>query len=986
MSLDLFANFERASNSSVFYRITGPSPYTITYKLSDISFPELDISEYYDAEYSFDGVSFVPFTPNLSGQYISERTVNASVPATFSFYVGVTSTLDNNDTKRFSLSATFLESFPQADFITYPSSIIYLNPSTNEVSRKTLNSQNFQESEGARFYGEGHTEQFWFNTTNAYSSNDTALWFVGSQLSALWTGQTATGNTASLQISSESNQAAVLPVHLLVSNNLITSSSSIFTYDDGTGEKKFYPFFSSTLTVEGHEDVENNTTLKQSISVLLYPEPTSFSLVNSFESVPVYLPFDYSFQSFVTKAEIPSSVGILKEEFLGSMWNISSDSEFGGWGGELDAFSSTEFLSGITAYQYSLKYQQDTHSPITYFKVSPLVESVTTVTSTLIKKVSIDLDPYDWKEKNVEQTLQTSLTSSPIPFSSIYTPNYYNIKLEPVSLEFIPNHKTDLLITKIEATSNISSDVLVIEPQLSASNEGSLVGEMFFTETGKADLNVSISFFDSELSSTDVASYTFPSLIEIVENYDDEDEAYYRSPLAALRLPVNEEPKITPNEWVTADNVNSIVTKFYDVVIELEKNTQLVAPKSKFIGMLTSNTDELTSYSKWKVELVDLDDYPLIDCSINDNRLIKDVAHVKNQNAFIIAHSNRLNVTTNERTPKVLATRQQATEIYNFQNIVSVNITPNGKVVVLDNVLLTISVFTIENNNLRLLIDWGGFGTASSPNAFNNPADMHVDQQGNIYVADTGNNCIKKFTITGKNVLTLTDDGFLNNPPLSVCVDSESKMHCLTNNGVFVFDAYGTFLFQYIMFDGITGISKINTSFNRELLYITHEKGIVKYFKTGTIADHTFNDYVCGDGTVLNNFSSVLQTEYRNVYGITNDKIVKIADIVKNVETKASLDSNLFWEIHSVLIHPEEYIQPWVYLKSFHRLWDNIELLRNSLFYNQLNCKTYIPPVYQKRDLVIGQNELVTNSVINRLSNQLWVNMQSLIKYFNCID
>ena len=84
-----------------------------------------------------------------------------------------------------------------------------------------------------------------------------------------------------------------------------------------------------------------------------------------------------------------------------------------------------------------------------------------------------------------------------------------------------------------------------------------------------------------------------------------------------------------------------------------------------------------------------------------------------------------------------------------------------------------------------------------------------------------------------------------------------------------------------------------------------------------------------------------------------------------------------------ILVHREEYVQPWVYLKSFHRLWDNIELLRSSLFYEISGCRSFVSPKYLKQDLVIGQNEIVVNSVINRLSMQLWENLNAMFNYFD---
>ena len=60
MALDLFANFERASNNTVFYRLTSdgvgsPRLYTVTLKLSDTSFPDADLSASFYATSSVNG-------------------------------------------------------------------------------------------------------------------------------------------------------------------------------------------------------------------------------------------------------------------------------------------------------------------------------------------------------------------------------------------------------------------------------------------------------------------------------------------------------------------------------------------------------------------------------------------------------------------------------------------------------------------------------------------------------------------------------------------------------------------------------------------------------------------------------------------------------------------------------------------------------------------------------------------------------------------
>jgi hypothetical protein len=137
------------------------------------------------------------------------------------------------------------------------------------------------------------------------------------------------------------------------------------------------------------------------------------------------------------------------------------------------------------------------------------------------------------------------------------------------------------------------------------------------------------------------------------------------------------------------------------------------------------------------------------------------------------------------------------------------------------------------------------------------------------------------------------------------------------------------------------------------------------------------------DGTFLQGFTSVYQDKYRNVYITVKDQIIRVADLMKLNRHRAQTIADVLWSPSEIYVHKDEYIQPWVYLKAFHRLWDNIELYRNSLFYNNVGRGVYTAPAYDKSELVIGQNELVTNAVINRICTQLWTNLRSLINFFN---
>jgi hypothetical protein len=306
------------------------------------------------------------------------------------------------------------------------------------------------------------------------------------------------------------------------------------------------------------------------------------------------------------------------------------------------------------------------------------------------------------------------------------------------------------------------------------------------------------------------------------------------------------------------------------------------------------------------------------------------------------------------------------------------------KIVVLDGVLPRVSVYEFVNNDIVLKDAWGKYGLQKNPLGFKQPTDIHIDKYNSVWIADSGNNCVKKFTIVGKPLLTLTHALFDEEGILSVCVDSMDRLHCLTSSRIVVFDQTGSYLFDYKLHEDIVGAQKINTSYNEEMLYVTYTYGTAKYFRNGIFSNFIMKDIVCADGNYLRGYHSITQDKFRNVYITAGDKILHVQDIQQTVQLKAPIKPELYWEKQELTVHKEEYVQPWVYLKSFHRLWDNIELLRNSIFYtNGDPCKGFISPTYKKEDIVIGQNEIVTNSVVNRITEQLWTNLQSLIKFFD---
>ena len=212
-----------------------------------------------------------------------------------------------------------------------------------------------------------------------------------------------------------------------------------------------------------------------------------------------------------------------------------------------------------------------------------------------------------------------------------------------------------------------------------------------------------------------------------------------------------------------------------------------------------------------------------------------------------------------------------------------------------------------------------------------------------------------------------------------MCVDSVNSLHVLTNNSVYVFSNRGELINEYSFLDEVTEPPlRITTSYNREVIYINTPSQVIKYFRNGAFFGFLANNLQC-----VTNISGVYQDEYRSTLIASGDKIVKYADLMTTKSIKGNLPTT-YRALTDLFIHKEEYIQSWVYTRSFQKLWDNIEIFRHALIFdNSTFCKQYVPPKHNKNKLIVGQNEIVTSSVINRNINYLWDNFLTLLNYFD---
>lgn len=393
-----------------------------------------------------------------------------------------------------------------------------------------------------------------------------------------------------------------------------------------------------------------------------------------------------------------------------------------------------------------------------------------------------------------------------------------------------------------------------------------------------------------------------------------------------------------PNEWVTQDTFNATIQKLSDNLDYLEHMSYLYdIPPTTYIGWYGSlyynnsairtrwftNTPH-NSYSYDHPEnAIEYTFTNLQDCYVRDN-----IMYVSNGTSVSILSSDLWGTILSSRAYKTLGD--------DFVNIRSINLDSTGRIYLLDsydasninagskNRVLVFS-FNPDTYQWHLMYEWGGLGGLAAKNKFNNPSDLYIDENDVIWIADTNNKCIKKYTRTGSWLATITSTYFTDTErPVSVVTDTDGNIYALTTNTVVKCTPIGTVIDVYTV---DVGAVKIDVCRDGGFMYIVYANHITKFTFNGSTAG------IMADSGMYNYtraYQSIFHDEYRNIYITNKTHILKYVDLLSTTSLKLDT-TNMMWPIESLKVHKNEFIQDWVINRCFQRLWDNIEIFRQSL-------------------------------------------------------
>lgn len=428
----------------------------------------------------------------------------------------------------------------------------------------------------------------------------------------------------------------------------------------------------------------------------------------------------------------------------------------------------------------------------------------------------------------------------------------------------------------------------------------------------------------------------------------------------------------------TFTNVNTAqVNPIQDNILDLLSDSQVLTSGDCFLG------------ARWHVvDVPGLEGFAetvgsTISCiPFNDNCVLTDIV-VSDGVMFTSTNTTVRACSTNLLTTPFMPIITGIDKDVPFSNVVALASGVGNRVFVCDRENNGVACYIFKKNNL---LKWGrtfsiyGIGSRANKYKFNNPTDICVDIYSNVIVNDSGNSCIKLYTYRGEWLKTIS----LTTAPISIAVDSQNLVHLLYSNTVQTLNLINEQIIDTYT-HSLTGAPvRIRSNYNKEVLYISSSSEVTKHFRTGI----NFTTLDISTPNCLKHIKSVFHDENRNLYLVTNDYIVKYVDLMNiNSMSYMNTDSSKLlvdmWSVDEVIIDAEEYMQDWVFTRAFQRMYENIELFRSSLMYSNVGCDVYGDAPYQKSDIFVGQNEIVTSAVVNRCLKYLWSNLTSLYKYFD---
>ena len=944
------------AGSGDLWRLNGtqPSnPWTITIRNSSITPSGAQgniVFSFSDGNTSVQPINFNNFTYGVS-------IVSGSGPTNFTISSLMTDLIAPNQQANTTYNKVgetrtihFLDYFPTANMDIYPMSA--WDATTHAFSSVQLNSSNMG---GTSAYGYCHTEIFTLSALSAVGV--TYNWNISGYAGTYITNTNS--NLLSAAVGSNAYTSSY-PVELKLWNVSMPLSMPNYHVDDNSG--LLVPYYNYTNTSI------NTSKTKNAILMQSFDAQLNGNVLVSATSFGVSA---QALQLSSTFISLPTNLPVVLNTSNGTTtWVVSTP----GWTHEYPS------IPGVTNIYMNTDDNGSTPGIIRLYHPTQMQVIADSFVSLLPSQVQITDYCTGSDSVNMPVTPVTAWPLTPL----VYVSNKYVLTGENVSFyNLVPQSP---YITGFGWNNGFASTILHTNVPYVTS----------FTKAGRQDISLTTyySAFNATYAETLMHNNIVTTLSEFPK-YDPNNNRVFGA--TQLILPYSlAECEIPPNEWATSNNINKCFDRLQANLLYINNNALIYnKPPTEYHGWLGSlgESDGTIQYH-WRVNQPNnAYKYTLSKNAISD--YFTDVTDCEIQN--IPGVMNDVMFVANTTSVKILSADFFAGEISsrsyrgigeNFVNLQAIGLDANfvtdPRIYLLDSARNLVVVFSYNHsdNIWKLLYSWGGLGGPNAQTKFNTPSDMLVDSSNFVWITDTNNLCVKKFTRTGTWVATISDPSFtITEKPISTALDADNNCYILTSNGISIFDSNNTYM-RRIALDAysLEGLKSIETCRDGGFLYVTTSNRIIKIAYTGVIAGTFGEEY---GGT----FKKTFHDAHRNLYISNGLSILKYIDKLDLIGLTNADTILMGWPMDHVYVQSDEYIQDWVLNRSFARFWDNLELFRRSLDgkFDHTTINNILYPIirsfavsefstftFNKNDIFVGINELVTADVFNRCIGKLY--------------
>lgn len=934
-SIDLMANYESSLLVSDMYRDVNPA-YSLTAK---------DMSTFAGTIVS--GTRVIDFGDGrTTNSQVTSVIFNASTPSISTVRLTRSGVSASNwlsaHTFETDINLHFISQFLSADFIAYPT-YVFTSSSTQVINSDTT----LLATNGVSSYNHGHNEPFILSAHDITAS--TYVWSVD--------GNVRPQNLPTITYSTTESTSGS-PITLKLHNSELPLAMPETYLSDFDGSVKKYPNFKTT---------DNSTALFQDLKMLPYENPI---LKINTDLNEIIITTDYTLSA--TSTVVYPAWTPLLEGTNSSTWVLSTLK----W-----AITGTD---NDFSTKLSVGYSGDITGVLKYGSTTPLILNFYRTSYTTIPNSFAG----EWQVAVVSGVTSVNIDYQVAPALSFTPRHRYALTGEDIYI--FNNTLSSSFVTAFDFFDGLSSYYHRTDYNDFAISAYPIDGTFNFAITGY-------------ITNGQTYENTINNALTILPEFQAFDPTVTRVfGTTELALPNSlEKVKIPINEWSIAENFNNSITLLnenYEYLIAMTKYYSL--PPIDFVGWLGSRYED--TFVKFGWNIFGYPNYQEEATSLNNATLSATNDVVCRNDILYVADTNKVELFDLRLNPPLLNTITKKTIDDSIGFAKAIDVDSTNRIYVLDQTKNRILVFAAYNpsdlNTNKFLYEWGGLGGPNSKSKFNNPNDLFIDNTDTVWIADTGNKAIKKYTRTGSWLQTILPNEIMGDSIntggiISIAIDSNNIVHVLTSTKVFKYTYEGVFVESYVVFNPNNEVPvKIDNMYNSGFLYICFPTYVIKVQENGVFAG------IIGTEIADANFNSIYHDSNYALY-VTNTK-----NVLQYFETNVintSLDTKLYdvkWSLPDLLVDKNEYIQDWVCNVTFKRFWDNIELYRRCLLgkvsyvtddrgISQIIITDYTPSEYAsmylppKEDIFVGINELVTADVVNRCITQLYNTLNLLVPH-----